>query len=591
MTVRARSAALVPLFSFFVWAPPPALSQEQPVEPTLQLAQRQTDDDKGKKGNPERARKDDKRDGARNNADRGNRDQGQRREGRPNREEGQRKDAGRPNREGGQRKDAGRPNRDERQRGDADRKGERPRPEREQARPGPTPQQQKQDAAAKARAAQQKQEAEAAKKKAQQDRQNAEREKQRAQAKKKEEDAAKQRAQQQRKQQQSEPERVQRREAFPKRDDRSGPREARPGSKDERPGARPDRRQGDRDPVRRRDTTRDARPDRKAANPADVQRRRDEAARRFDNVRKQRTERRQGQRNVIVEPDKRVIVRQKNNRTIIRHDDNRRFRHSGREMRRERQKDGTWLIVTAGLAGALIYSLQDDDGRLLRRSRRYDDGREMVLIDNRRHYYSGRGPSRTYDPYDDPYVSLPPPRVSIPRDQYIVEYDRASVDDIYDALMAPPVETLDRKYSLDEVRYSYSLLERMRRVDLDAVNFDFGSWEVTEDQYDKLERVADAMHRILEESPDEVFLLEGHTDAVGSDVDNLSLSDRRAESVAIALTDEFEIPPENLMTQGYGEYHLKVNTQEASRINRRVAVRRITPLLDREGWSDDVSGR
>ena len=77
-----------------------------------------------------------------------------------------------------------------------------------------------------------------------------------------------------------------------------------------------------------------------------------------------------------------------------------------------------------------------------------------------------------------------------------------------------------------------------------------------------------------------MFLVEGYTDAVGSEVDNLSLSDRRAESVATILTQNFGIPPENLTSQGYGEQFLKVNTQEASRENRRVTIRRITPLLN-----------
>ena len=86
---------------------------------------------------------------------------------------------------------------------------------------------------------------------------------------------------------------------------------------------------------------------------------------------------------------------------------------------------------------------------------------------------------------------------------------------------------------------------------------------------------------ILDRSPDEMFLIEGHTDAVGSDIDNLSLSDRRAESVAIILSDTFRVPPENLTTQGYGEQYLKVPTEGPSRENRRVAVRRITPLLSR----------
>jgi outer membrane protein OmpA-like peptidoglycan-associated protein len=91
--------------------------------------------------------------------------------------------------------------------------------------------------------------------------------------------------------------------------------------------------------------------------------------------------------------------------------------------------------------------------------------------------------------------------------------------------------------------------------------------------------MAKAIQRVLSRRPNEVFLIEGHTDAVGQDLDNLTLSDRRAESVAVILTETFQIPPENLVTQGYGEQYLKVQTQDASRLNRRVAVRRIGPLL------------
>ena len=87
------------------------------------------------------------------------------------------------------------------------------------------------------------------------------------------------------------------------------------------------------------------------------------------------------------------------------------------------------------------------------------------------------------------------------------------------------------------------------------------------------------INRAIASNPREVFLIEGHTDAVGSEVDNLSLSDRRAESVAIALTEQFQVPAENLTTQGYGEQYLKIPTREAERQNRRVTARRITPLL------------
>ena len=66
---------------------------------------------------------------------------------------------------------------------------------------------------------------------------------------------------------------------------------------------------------------------------------------------------------------------------------------------------------------------------------------------------------------------------------------------------------------------------------------------------------------------------------VGSDEDNLSLSDRRAEAVARVLTDEFGVPPENLVTQGYGEQDLIVQTQLPEVRNRRVEFMRITPFL------------
>ena len=87
------------------------------------------------------------------------------------------------------------------------------------------------------------------------------------------------------------------------------------------------------------------------------------------------------------------------------------------------------------------------------------------------------------------------------------------------------------------------------------------------------------MTAMIRENPNEMFLIEGHTDAVGAASLNLTLSDRRAESVALALTEYFGVPPENMVVQGYGESDLRVNTQEAERQNRRVAVRIITPLL------------
>jgi outer membrane protein OmpA-like peptidoglycan-associated protein len=49
--------------------------------------------------------------------------------------------------------------------------------------------------------------------------------------------------------------------------------------------------------------------------------------------------------------------------------------------------------------------------------------------------------------------------------------------------------------------------------------------------------------------------------------------------VALALIEYFDVPPENMIIQGYGERFLKIPTREAERLNRRVSLRRITPLL------------
>ena len=85
----------------------------------------------------------------------------------------------------------------------------------------------------------------------------------------------------------------------------------------------------------------------------------------------------------------------------------------------------------------------------------------------------------------------------------------------------------------------------------------------------------------IRQFPEIRFRVYGHTDAVGSDAYNLGLSEKRAEAVRTALVEFFVIPPENLETIGYGEQFLKIPTEEEELENRRVSVRRITPLLSR----------
>jgi outer membrane protein OmpA-like peptidoglycan-associated protein len=291
--------------------------------------------------------------------------------------------------------------------------------------------------------------------------------------------------------------------------------------------------------------------------------------RRVEDLRRERHEERRGDQVVIREGDRTII--RFGDRAIIRHNEADRFRHAGREVAVDR-RGGEVRTVIERPDGTRIITVTDENGRLLRRIRRTREGREIVIIDNR---VLPRPGGRA-----DFYVELPPPVIRIPRERYIVEADRASREDIYATLVAPPVERIDRRYSLEEVRYSPALRQRMPRIDIDSITFDSGSWEIAPDQLDALAVIAEGINRALARNPGEVFMIEGHTDAVGQDVDNLSLSDRRAESVALALSEQFQVPAENLTTQGYGEQHLKVPAEGPERQNRRVSVVRITPLLN-----------
>ncbi|HEY0679229.1 MAG TPA: OmpA family protein [Chitinophagaceae bacterium] len=95
--------------------------------------------------------------------------------------------------------------------------------------------------------------------------------------------------------------------------------------------------------------------------------------------------------------------------------------------------------------------------------------------------------------------------------------------------------------------------------------------------YDRDDLTADARKRlsdladILNKYPDTYVLVEGHTDATGTDNYNMDLSQRRASTVASYLKTE-EIRSQRIITKWYGESQPKYsNETEADRSkNRRV---------------------
>ena len=137
----------------------------------------------------------------------------------------------------------------------------------------------------------------------------------------------------------------------------------------------------------------------------------------------------------------------------------------------------------------------------------------------------------------------------------------------------------NQKVTVREFKRRPELRRMAPSIDIQSINFAFGSAEIPRSQYRKVENIADALDGLLERRPRAKVLIEGHTDAVGSAASNLALSERRAESLKWTLVREFGIPRRALETVGYGEEFLLVPTQNENWRNRRVTLRRVDDFL------------
>ena len=277
--------------------------------------------------------------------------------------------------------------------------------------------------------------------------------------------------------------------------------------------------------------------------------------------------------NVVERFENRTVL-EAGDRLIVRGDDRPRLRRDSEEVYYDNLARGRVRETIVRPGGVQIVTIYNRYGDIIQRSRVGRDGREYILV-----YAPELEGDAPRPGLIDVGYELPPMRLRIPVSDYIIDTSSNPDRDYYDFLAEPPVERVERVYTIDEVKHSARLRDKVRRIDLDTITFATGSADVPMSQARTLRSVAEAMQKVLDKDPGETFLIEGHTDAVGSDKSNLVLSDERAESVASLLTDVYGIPPENLQTQGYGERFLKVKTQIAEQQNRRVTIRRVTTLV------------
>lgn len=135
-----------------------------------------------------------------------------------------------------------------------------------------------------------------------------------------------------------------------------------------------------------------------------------------------------------------------------------------------------------------------------------------------------------------------PPREGVKEVVEVADADRDGVPDANDLCSDTP-----RSYAVDKDGCPIAI-EEVARVEL-LVNFDFDRSEVKEQYLPEIESVA----RFMEQYPDRVVELEGHTDSRGTDAYNLGLSQRRAEAVMAELVGRFGISPSRVSAKGFGE--------------------------------------
>lgn len=134
------------------------------------------------------------------------------------------------------------------------------------------------------------------------------------------------------------------------------------------------------------------------------------------------------------------------------------------------------------------------------------------------------------------------------------------------------------RVTIEQLRRRPDLRRQAPSIDIQSINFAFGSAEIPRSQMRKVETIANALRQLSRRGGTRI-LIEGHTDAVGSFASNQRLSEARAASLRQALVREFGVNPRMLETVGYGEEFLLVNTQNEDWRNRRVTLRRVDDFL------------
>lgn len=266
---------------------------------------------------------------------------------------------------------------------------------------------------------------------------------------------------------------------------------------------------------------------------------------------------------VVSNSGDRVVVDQGNGQYFVMKDDDTLLRQPGNEVETETFADGSIRTTVYRPDGSRVVTVRDAAGRVLQRVGIDRYGNQTLLIDD-----------LNYQPRPVNFDRLPRP---VPEDLRISTRDADA--ELRAAMLARQAARVGESFSLQQIRDYPQVRGLAPTIDVQNVTFDTGSAAIRSSEARNLSDLGEFMAQMIKDNPAEMFLIEGHTDAVGDAAYNLALSDRRAESLALALTEYFDVPPENMVVQGYGESELLVPASGAEAANRRTTVRMISPLM------------
>ncbi|MCO6175441.1 OmpA family protein [Flavobacterium sp. NRK F10] len=124
-----------------------------------------------------------------------------------------------------------------------------------------------------------------------------------------------------------------------------------------------------------------------------------------------------------------------------------------------------------------------------------------------------------------------------------------------------------KEYKEITVNLYLNPIEKGQTIRLNNIFFDSGKYDLLPESNAELDR----LYKVLRENQKLTIEIAGHTDAVGSDTNNMTLSNKRANAVMNYLTDK-GIAKDRLTAKGYGEtkFIATNETEEGKQQNRRV---------------------